>query len=123
MAVTLEEYYIKITRRLVFYIVTNFSEKRLPPKIWQRSAGQYCDFYTILATFISLFYLTSLSLHGITSQETFTFILPLLLEYFFLFLIHLMFAKYIWNNEIEEDGIGRACSTHGEKINAYRVLV
>jgi hypothetical protein len=26
-------------------------------------------------------------------------------------------------NQVNEDEMGRACSTHGEKINAYRILV
>jgi hypothetical protein len=28
-----------------------------------------------------------------------------------------------WNDEIKEDEMGRACSTHGEKRTVYRVLV
>jgi hypothetical protein len=30
-------------------------------------------------------------------------------------------AKYNWNNQVEEDEMGRACSTHGDKRFAYRV--
>jgi hypothetical protein len=32
-----------------------------------------------------------------------------------------LFAKYNWNDQV--DGIGWACSTHGENRNAYRILV
>jgi hypothetical protein len=31
-------------------------------------------------------------------------------------------GKY-YNDQIKEDEMGRACSTHGEKRNAYRILV
>jgi hypothetical protein len=30
---------------------------------------------------------------------------------------------YNWNDKIKEDVIGKTCSTHGEKRNAYSVLV
>jgi threonyl-tRNA synthetase len=32
-------------------------------------------------------------------------------------------AKYNLNDQDKGDEVGRACSTHGEKWNAYRVLV
>jgi hypothetical protein len=34
-----------------------------------------------------------------------------------------LFAKYIKNNQVAEDEMGRPCSTNGEKRNAYRLLV
>jgi hypothetical protein len=34
-----------------------------------------------------------------------------------------LFSKHILNDQIKEDEIGRACSTHGEKRNACRILV
>jgi hypothetical protein len=34
-----------------------------------------------------------------------------------------LFAKYNWNNQVKEDEMGEPCSTHGEKRNAYRILV
>jgi hypothetical protein len=34
-----------------------------------------------------------------------------------------LFVKYNWNDQIEDDEISSACSTHGEKRNAYRALV
>jgi hypothetical protein len=34
-----------------------------------------------------------------------------------------LFAKYNYNNQVKEDTMGRACSTHGEMRNAYRILV
>jgi hypothetical protein len=34
-----------------------------------------------------------------------------------------LFAKCNYNYEVEEDEMGRACSTNGEKRNSYRILV
>jgi hypothetical protein len=34
-----------------------------------------------------------------------------------------LFAKYNLNHEVKEDEMGRACSTNGEKRNAYTILV
>jgi hypothetical protein len=34
-----------------------------------------------------------------------------------------LFAKYNSNFQVKEDEMGRACSTNGEKRNAYRILV
>jgi hypothetical protein len=36
-----------------------------------------------------------------------------------------LFAKYSWNNQVEEDEMGGSCSTNGgeEEKNAYRLLV
>jgi hypothetical protein len=34
-----------------------------------------------------------------------------------------LFVKYNWNNQVEEDEMGVSCSTNGEKRNAYRLLV
>jgi hypothetical protein len=34
-----------------------------------------------------------------------------------------LFAKYTYNNKVEEDEIGGSCSTNGEKRNACRLLV
>jgi hypothetical protein len=34
-----------------------------------------------------------------------------------------LFAKYNQNYQIEEDGMGGACSANGEKRNVYRFLV
>jgi hypothetical protein len=33
------------------------------------------------------------------------------------------FAKNNSNDQVKEDGMGSACSTHGERRNAYRTLV
>jgi hypothetical protein len=33
------------------------------------------------------------------------------------------FSKYNDNDHVKEDKMGRACSTNGEKRNAYRILV
>jgi hypothetical protein len=33
------------------------------------------------------------------------------------------FAKYNYNYQVKEDEMGGACSTNGEKSNAYRILV
>jgi hypothetical protein len=30
---------------------------------------------------------------------------------------------YVFNNQVKEDKIGRACSTNAEKLNAYRISV
>jgi hypothetical protein len=30
---------------------------------------------------------------------------------------------YNSNDEVKEDEMGRACSTHGEKMNTYRILM
>jgi hypothetical protein len=35
----------------------------------------------------------------------------------------LLFTKYNWNNQVEEDEMGRPCNTNGEKRSAYRLLV
>jgi hypothetical protein len=32
------------------------------------------------------------------------------------------YNKYNYNGEVKEDEMVRACSTHGEKRNAYRIL-
>jgi hypothetical protein len=32
-------------------------------------------------------------------------------------------AKYNYNDRVKDDEMGRACSTNGEKRNAYRILV
>jgi hypothetical protein len=34
-----------------------------------------------------------------------------------------LFAKYNQNYQVKEDEMGKACSTNGEKRNAYSVLV
>jgi hypothetical protein len=34
-----------------------------------------------------------------------------------------LFAKHNSNDHVNEDEMGRACSTNGEKKNAYRILV
>jgi hypothetical protein len=34
-----------------------------------------------------------------------------------------LFAKYNYKNQVEEVVMARACSTNGEKSNAYRLLV
>jgi hypothetical protein len=34
-----------------------------------------------------------------------------------------LLAKHNYNDQIKEEEMGRACSTNGEKMNAYRVLV
>jgi hypothetical protein len=34
-----------------------------------------------------------------------------------------LFTKYNYNYHVEEDEMGRACSTNGEKKHAYRILV
>jgi hypothetical protein len=34
-----------------------------------------------------------------------------------------VFAKYNYNGQVKEDEMGEACSTNGEKRNAYRILV
>jgi hypothetical protein len=34
-----------------------------------------------------------------------------------------LFAKYIQDDQVREDEMGRAYKTHGEKRNAYRVMV
>jgi hypothetical protein len=34
-----------------------------------------------------------------------------------------IFAKYNWNDQVEEDEMSRACSTNGAKRNAYMFLV
>jgi hypothetical protein len=36
---------------------------------------------------------------------------------------YLLLAKYNYNNRDKEDEMDRACSTNGEKMNAYRILV
>jgi hypothetical protein len=33
------------------------------------------------------------------------------------------FAKYNQNAQVKEDDMGRACSTHGERKNVYRLMV
>jgi hypothetical protein len=33
-----------------------------------------------------------------------------------------LFAKYNFIDQAKEDELGRACSTHGEKMKAYRFL-
>jgi hypothetical protein len=35
----------------------------------------------------------------------------------------LVLANYNLNDEVKEDEIGRPCSTYGEAVNSYRVLV
>jgi hypothetical protein len=35
----------------------------------------------------------------------------------------LLFAKYNYNNQVENDEIGWECSTNGEKRNVYRLLI
>jgi hypothetical protein len=35
----------------------------------------------------------------------------------------LLFAKYNRNDQAKDDEMGRACSTHREKRNAYRILM
>jgi hypothetical protein len=35
----------------------------------------------------------------------------------------LFLAEYNYNDEVQEDEIYRACSTHWEKRKAYRILV
>jgi hypothetical protein len=37
--------------------------------------------------------------------------------------VFLLFEKCNQNDEVKEDEMGKACSTHGEKRNAYRGLV
>jgi hypothetical protein len=37
--------------------------------------------------------------------------------------LYIFFFKCNWNDQVKEDEMGRACSTHGEKRNAYRILV
>jgi hypothetical protein len=32
-------------------------------------------------------------------------------------------AKYNYNDQVKEDKVSRACSTHVEKRNAFRILV
>jgi hypothetical protein len=34
-----------------------------------------------------------------------------------------LFSKYNQNDQVKEDEMGRACSTNGEKRNAYKILV
>jgi hypothetical protein len=34
-----------------------------------------------------------------------------------------LFSKFIYNDEVKEDEMGRACSTNRERRNAYRILV
>jgi hypothetical protein len=34
-----------------------------------------------------------------------------------------LFAKYNYHYQVKEDDMGKACSTNGEKRNAYRILV
>jgi hypothetical protein len=34
-----------------------------------------------------------------------------------------MRSEIYWNDQVKEDEMGRACSTRGEKINAYGILV
>jgi hypothetical protein len=34
-----------------------------------------------------------------------------------------LFAKYYSNDQVKEDEMGRICSMHGEKRNAYMILV
>jgi hypothetical protein len=34
-----------------------------------------------------------------------------------------LFSKYNWNDQAKEGEMGRACSTHDEKLYAYRILV
>jgi hypothetical protein len=34
-----------------------------------------------------------------------------------------IFVKYNQNDQVKVDEMSRACSTHGEKRNAYRILV
>jgi hypothetical protein len=36
---------------------------------------------------------------------------------------HVLSAKYSWNDKVEKDGIGKACSMNGGKRNAYMLLV
>jgi hypothetical protein len=33
----------------------------------------------------------------------------------------MLFAKYNWNNEVDE--MGRTCNTNGEKRNAYKLVL
>jgi hypothetical protein len=41
-----------------------------------------------------------------------------------MFILHLpFFFLYLRNNQVKNDEIGRACSTKGEKENAYKILV
>jgi hypothetical protein len=41
----------------------------------------------------------------------------------FKFVRFVLFAKYNYSNQVEEDEMGGPCSTNGEKRNAYRLLV
>jgi hypothetical protein len=34
-----------------------------------------------------------------------------------------LFTKYYWGDQIKEGEIGRACSTHGQMRNAFKILV
>jgi hypothetical protein len=34
-----------------------------------------------------------------------------------------LLAKYNYNDQVNEDEMGRACSTNGDKRNAYRIWV
>jgi hypothetical protein len=38
-------------------------------------------------------------------------------------LVSVLFSKYNENNHVKKDEMGGACSTNGEKRNAYRILV
>jgi hypothetical protein len=37
--------------------------------------------------------------------------------------LHNLYFSPSYNEQVKEDEMGRACSTHGEKRNAYRILV